>query len=402
MATIHDIPCEVGSEIALTWCPKTHFISFQILTKIFEYLAPADRRTASRVNAYWQYIWNATSAFDIDRTLFFDNCVIKSGSVPANIFRKTNRRYYKLTIGNVEFEDGFVEMWSRIGKSVKFLEFDRTFIFKKEQHSEFLQYFPNLKIMKINFEYWKHETFQFDMISSTIEKLILSFGPYYGSTKAFERLILYSTGLTELELENIELNDEVVTLLPSVMCILTKLKIKVYSHQVQNLRKIRAPNLTHLSVKQFGPELNPILSEVLDRLWNLQCFTLVTRDMLPPKNFRKMRHLKVVNLEFYSECMSSLNAFHELEELDVSVWEDNDSECFFGHTVYTNDSLKVLKLVTHKNKSCLGCVQTIGKSFPNLQSLEMDLKLPKDQVDFLRENMSKLRNVSHKTVVDSL
>lgn len=290
-------------------------------------------------------------------------------------------------------------MWSRIGKSVRFLEFDRTFIFKKKQHSDFLQFFPNLKIMKINFEYWKNETFQFDMISSTIEKLILSFGPYYGSTKSFEKLILYSTGLMELELENIELNDEVVTLLPSVMCILTKLKIKVYSHQVQNLRKIRAPNLKYLSIKQFGPELNQILSEILDRLWNLQYFALVTRDMLPPKNFRKMRYLKVVNLEFDPECMSSVHDFQELEELDVSIWEDNDSECFFGHSIFTNTSLKIFKLVTHKNNSCLVCVQTIARSFPNLQIIELDLKLPKAHLEILRNNMSKLQDVIHKSVI---
>lgn len=327
--------------------------------------------------------------------------MIKCGIAPANIFRKTNRRYYKLIIGNVEFEDGFVEMWTRLGKAVKFLEFDRSFVFRKEQHSEFLQYFPNLKIMKINFEYWKHETFQFDMISSTIEKLILSFGPYYGSTKAFEKLILYSTGLNELELENIELNDEVVALLPSVMCILTKLKIKVYSHQVQNLRKIRAPNLTHLSVKQFGSELNPILSEVLDRLWNLQRFELVTRDMMPPKNFRKMKYLKVVNLEYYAECMSSVAFFIDLEELDVSVWEDNDSECFFGHSVCTNQSLEMFKLVTHKNNSCLGCIQTIARSFPNLRTLELDLRLPKTHLEVLYQNMRKLSSVTHKTVMDT-
>lgn len=374
---------------------------FQILTKIFEYLTPADRRVASRVNAYWQYIWNSTSAFDTDRTLIFENCIIRSGTAPANVFRKTSRRYYKLIIGNIEFEDVFVEMWTRLGKTVKFLEFDRTFVFNKEKHSEFLQFFPSLKIMKINFEYWKHETFQFDMISSTIEKLILSFGPYYGSTKAFEKLILYSTGLNELELENIELNDEVVALLPSIMCILTKLKIKVYSHQVQNLRKIRAPNLTHFSVKQFGPELNQILSEVLDRLWNLQYFELVTRDVMPPKNFRKMRYLKVVNLEYYPECMSSVQFYSELEELDVSVWEDNDSECFFGHNVYTNKCLKVFKLITHKNNSCLGCVQTIARSFPHLQTLELDLRLPKSHLDVLHGKMSKLSNVIHKTVIDS-
>lgn len=292
-------------------------------------------------------------------------------------------------------------MWSRLGKAVKYLEFDRAFIFKKEQHSEFLQYFPNLKIMKINFEYWKHETFQFDMISSTIEKLILSFGPYYGSTKAFEKLILYSTGLNELELENIELNDEVVALLPSVMCILTKLKIKVYSHQVQNLAKIRAPNLTHLAVKQFGPELNQILSDVIDRLWNLESFELVTRDCLPPKNFRKMRYLKVVNLEFQPECMHSLQLFHDLEELDVSVWEDNDSECFFGHSVYPNYSLKVFRLITHKNTSCLGCMKTIAKTFPFLETLELDLRLPKSHLDVLYESMGCLTQVIHKTVMDT-
>ncbi|XP_063705464.1 uncharacterized protein LOC134834656 [Culicoides brevitarsis] len=381
MATIHDIPCE-------------------ILTKIFEFLTPADRRVAAHVNSYWQYIWDSTSAFDTDRTLVFDNCTIKSGTAPASVFRKSNRRYYKIIVGNVDFEDGFVEMWSRLGRHVKYLEFSRAFVFDKAVHSEFLQYFPHLKVMKINFEYWKHETFQFDMISSTIEKLILSFGPYYGSTKAFEKLILYSTGLNELELENIELNDEVVALLPSVMCILTKLKIKVYSHQVQNLRKIRAPNLTHLSVKQFGPELNQILSEVLDRLWNLQRFELVTRDCLPPKNFRKMKYLKVVNLEFYQEAMNALQHFHDLEELDVSVWEDNDSDCFFGHSTYENFNVKIFRLVTHKNKSCFGCIRNIARSFPCLELLELDLRLPKDHLDLLYEKMGNLKQVIHKTVMD--
>uniref|UniRef100_A0A336LZP1 CSON006869 protein n=1 Tax=Culicoides sonorensis TaxID=179676 RepID=A0A336LZP1_CULSO len=382
MATIHDIPVE-------------------ILTKIFEYLTPSDRRVASQVNRYWQYIWNTPTLFDTDRTLIFNDCVIRSGCKPASVFRKTNRRYYKIIIGHVEFEDGFVEMWTRLGKTIKFLEFDRTFVFNKEKHSEFLQYFPNLKIMKINFEYWKRETFQFDMISSTIEKLILNFGPYYGSTKAFEKLILYSTGLNELELENIELNDEVVALLPSIMCILTKLKIKVYSHQIQNLKKIRAPNLTHLSVKEFGSELHEILSEVLERLWNLQNFELSTRDVMPPKNIRKLGTLKVVNLEYYPECMSSVKFFGELEELDVSIWEDNDSDCFFGHNVYKNYSIKVFKLVTHKNQSCPRCIETIVRSFPLLERFEIDLKLTGNQLTFLYENMVMLKNVVHKTVVDS-
>lgn len=287
----------------------------------------------------------------------------------------------------------FLEMWSRLGKYIRHLEFERTFLFKMEKYVDLLQHFPNLKILKINFNYWRQETYRFKKIPMTVEKLILTFGPYHGTIKAFEKLVVGTKSLRELELEDLELNEDFVMYLPKIARILRKLKIKVHSDQIGYIKNLQGPYVTHLSIKQYGPEMNNILHIVLYGFPRLEHLSLTTRDMFPTRNYIKLKSLIVINLEYEEDCMKNICLFTELEDLVVTIWEPNDTDCFFGHTIYSNSSVKSFKIVTHKTIICEECLNTLVKSFVNLKFFDIDLDLCEKHIKMVRSSLRFLNEL---------
>lgn len=355
------------------------------------------------------------STFDRDRTLKFDSCEFKTDSAPSNIFLHTEREYRKLVFGgganfcdtiNAKFLNGNL-------MGLKSIEFESFFNFKLlfSNTNDFLAQFCELKELKLNVDTWMFTNNEFGEIPKSVETftLVLLNTLYFKPTLDFFKSLIWGmSDLKELNLECQLLTDDLFDfIITTQLTALTRLKVKVDLNCLENLKKLRCPNLKELFLVIEDPQAVAALDEIVSNFPSLTIIKLHTYKTMPRSiNAHLIKYLKVTDIYCGMDFVAPLQYLTELEELDLIYYFKSVAQgnCFFSHDPYLNPNLKRLRLCGFNNNDLISlmCFENLVKSFPNLETLVMDMPLSSQHLQMINQYFTKLKCLDiRNTDVDS-
>uniref|UniRef100_A0A336LWR0 CSON006871 protein n=1 Tax=Culicoides sonorensis TaxID=179676 RepID=A0A336LWR0_CULSO len=374
-------------------------LPLEMLVEIFTYLTPSDRREASLVSL--QFFDAAQHPrFVNDRHLHFSYCELAENVAPVSVFLQSTRAFHALTLSYFDCDKPIDTFWEKIGKSVKYLEFNQFCDFGIYLPAT-LNRFTALETLKIDtdFDFGTQEC-----ILPNLENLILSFNIHgsYSNTnnhaRHYENLIKSMPKLKNIELivysGSYDALIQFLVIYPSKIKAITFQMLPDDSPALVNtlkcIMKLRKIQLEKLCITYFNNWL--LLDEFLEKQPSLKHLELGT-NVFPSREYPSIKKFEV-SINKSVNSFESLKFLENLENL-IILGSYGESNCFYGHKRIPCKSLIELQLLDLKDRLCLSCFDAMLSSYPNLSNFyAYGTQLDNEHIKLLLLHAPKLRKMN--------